>query len=260
MVTDRTADWSFWCRPAWLLTHLLVLALVAAMLAAGFWQVSRDGDRAERNEIIAARIDAPAVPIAEVAGPGDPTQVGEGNLYQPVKVAGEYRPDDEVLIRNRTFDGAPGWWVITPLVGIDGTGVLVNRGWIPRSFESTEPRPGTEADQGPIEVTGWVIPTRKAQGFETDDPEAGRLADLARTDVERIAAQLDYPVVPVVVQLRPGDTDPDRLPAPLPRPSLDAGPHMAYAIQWFIFSAIAIVGYPMILRRKATGASDSLPD
>jgi hypothetical protein len=32
---------------------------------------------------------------------------------------------------------------------------------------------------------------------------------------------------------------------------LDEGPHLSYAVQWFIFSIIAIVGYPMILRRTA---------
>ena len=40
-------------------------------------------------------------------------------------------------------------------------------------------------------------------------------------------------------------------PEVLPLPTLDEGPHLSYAIQWFIFSTIAVVGYPLILRRKA---------
>jgi cytochrome oxidase assembly protein ShyY1 len=35
----------------------------------------------------------------------------------------------------------------------------------------------------------------------------------------------------------------------VPPPELDEGPHLSYAVQWFIFSAIAIVGYPLVLRR-----------
>ena len=32
----------------------------------------------------------------------------------------------------------------------------------------------------------------------------------------------------------------------LPTPT--EGPHLSYAVQWFIFSAIAVVGYPLVLR------------
>ena len=34
-------------------------------------------------------------------------------------------------------------------------------------------------------------------------------------------------------------------------PRLDEGPHFSYAIQWLIFTTIAAVGYPLILRRRA---------
>jgi cytochrome oxidase assembly protein ShyY1 len=37
----------------------------------------------------------------------------------------------------------------------------------------------------------------------------------------------------------------------LPEPILDEGPHFGYAVQWFIFSTIALVGYPLIIRRSA---------
>ena len=32
-------------------------------------------------------------------------------------------------------------------------------------------------------------------------------------------------------------------------PELSEGPHLGYAVQWFIFTAIAVVGYPLVLRR-----------
>ena len=35
----------------------------------------------------------------------------------------------------------------------------------------------------------------------------------------------------------------------LPEPTL--GPHLAYAVQWFIFTTIAVVGYALLLRRVA---------
>jgi cytochrome oxidase assembly protein ShyY1 len=36
---------------------------------------------------------------------------------------------------------------------------------------------------------------------------------------------------------------------PVPPPELSEGPHLSYAVQWFIFSTIAVVGYPITLRR-----------
>jgi cytochrome oxidase assembly protein ShyY1 len=37
-------------------------------------------------------------------------------------------------VSNRTYEGAPGYWVLTPLVTSDGTGVVVNRGWVPMAI------------------------------------------------------------------------------------------------------------------------------
>ena len=75
---------------------------------------------------------------------------------------------------------------------------------------------------------------------------------LTRADVARLDQQVPEDLLPVYVQLldqRPavGDDDPE----PLGMPELDEGPHLSYAIQWVIFSTVAVVGYPLILRRRA---------
>jgi hypothetical protein len=44
---------------------------------------------------------------------------------------------------------------------------------------------------------------------------------------------------------------------PVPPPPLSKGPHLSYAVQWFIFTVIALVGYPLILRRQASGRDRS---
>lgn len=43
--------------------------------------------------------------------------------------------------------------------------------------------------------------------------------------------------------------DPDRTLHRVPLPELSEGPHLSYAVQWFIFATIALVGYPLVLRR-----------
>ena len=257
---ETAPDFSFARRPKWVISHVLVAALIVAMLFAGVWQINRHGERGERNDVVAARTEQDPVPLASVAGPGAAPEVGETEQYRRVTITGEYRVEDEVLIRNRTFEGSPGWWVVTPFVTDEGWAVAVNRGWIPRSFEADAPRPGTEPPAGRIELIGTVQPTRTAEGFQVADPQEGRLSTLGRPDVERLAQQVDYAMSPVIVRIDPNTVAADALPSPLALPALDAGPHISYAVQWFIFSTIAIVGYPLILRRVSRGKASSAPD
>jgi cytochrome oxidase assembly protein ShyY1 len=61
-----------------------------------------------------------------------------------------------------------------------------------------------------------------------------------RAAVERAVGA---PVTPfyVVLEPPPGDPPPGR-PVRVPPPSLDEGPHRSYAIQWFFFALLAVVG------------------
>ena len=255
-------DWSFVRRPKWLLSHALIALLVVAMVFAGLWQINRHGERADRNDTIRDRSAQAPVDIGQVADPTSAADVGDVEQFRRVTVTGEYRLDDEVLVRNRTLDGSPGWWVLTPLVTDDGWGVVVNRGWIPLTYDAGVARPGTEPPSGRVTVQGTVQPTRVAEGFQVADPSEGRLDSLARPDVGRLAAQLDYDVAPVLVRL---DEDEDAalagaLPISIPLPALDGGPHASYAVQWFIFTTIALVGYPLILRRTARGKNRAIDE
>lgn len=257
---EQAPDYSFARRPKWVVSHVLVLALVGSMLAAGVWQINRHGQRSDRNEVVAARTADAAVPLATIAPPGVSPEIGESEQFRRVVLRGEFQTEDEVLIRNRSLEGAPGWWVLTPFLTDDGWAAAVNRGWIPRIFEADAPRPGTEAPSGTIEIIGTVQPARVAEGFQVADPEEGRLLTLGRPDVARLAQQVDYELSPVVVQIEAGSIGDPEQPVALGLPALDAGPHASYAVQWFIFSLIAIAGYPAVLRRVSRGKASSAPD
>jgi surfeit locus 1 family protein len=68
-----------------------------------------------------------------------------------------------------------------------------------------------------------------------------------RVDVEAIAAQLPYEVLPIYVKQAPSSEGSESNEVPPYRselePDLSEGPHLGYAIQWFIFAAILGVGY-----------------
>src|SRR5205807_637028 len=109
-----------------------------------------------------------------------------------------------------------------------------------------------EPPAGQVTVEGLMQETQTKGLFGPTDPGTGRLTNVARVDVERVQQQVPYHLYPMWVQLTsssPAQTGGE--PEVLPPPTLDEGPHFSYAVQWFIFSTIAVVGYPLILRRSA---------
>lgn len=240
--------------PRWLLSHVLVAALVVLMVNLGLWQLRRLDERRAANAEAAAALAQPPVPLADVVDPAASFADGEALELRQVVVTGTYAPEDQVLVRSRTLDGAPGLWAVTPLVVDDGTAVAVNRGWVPVSPEGAEgPAPaGSEPPAGEVTVEGVLQPTQERGRFGPTDPDDGRLTHLARLDLARLQAQVDEDLYPVAVQLTASDpAQAGDLPVPLPLPDTgDEGPHLSYAVQWFVFSTIAAVGYVVILRRQ----------
>jgi cytochrome oxidase assembly protein ShyY1 len=245
-------DWSFVWRPGWILSHLFVAACVVAFVLAGFWQLSRLQQRKDANAVIRSRETSAPVPLSSLIGvDATPDQSGPIS-YRLVTVTGRYDTDAEVLIRNRTSSGGdPGWWLMTPLITADGSAVAVNRGWVPYAIDENGPLTDYAPPDGVVTVTGLVYPTQNRQSGPVDNPE-GTLRTLSRVDLTRWAQQLDEPLYPVYVNLQTSDpAQPGQLPEPVPAPTLDEGPHLNYAGQWFIFATLTVIVYPLLLRRTA---------
>ena len=52
-------------RPAWLLSHVLVVGLLVVTANLGFWQLRRLDARQTYNAVVAARADEPVVALAD---------------------------------------------------------------------------------------------------------------------------------------------------------------------------------------------------
>jgi surfeit locus 1 family protein len=238
-------------RPKWIALTLAVLLLMATMVNLGFWQLRRLHDRKAVNAEVRQRTAAAPTPIDGLVGPGSTFADGTAVEWRTVTATGTYDTAHEVLVANRSFDGAPGLHVLTPLRLADGRGVLVNRGWVPIATtvggDVVVPRPPA----GDVTITAHVRATQVRGSIGPRDPGSGTLRTFARADVARIAEQLPYPVLPAYVELvaAPGQ-DTLRPPRPLPLPELDEGPHLSYAIQWFIFTICAAVGWLAVVRRQ----------
>lgn len=242
----------FWLRPKWVVGHVLVVALVATFTSLGFWQLDRLEVRKQRNADITARAEMPAAPVTDVVPPGA-TLDGVGDLqYRRVTVTGTYDADAGLLVRPRSLDGVSGWHVVTPLVLADGRAVLVTRGFAPLASDLDVVRDAVLPPAGEVTLTGLAFPTQERQGIGPADPEDGVLEELARVDIGRVQQQYERDLLPVYVQLEnqvpPQEED---LPRVLPAPVTDEGPHLSYAVQWFLFAGVGLVGWPVLLRRTS---------
>ena len=247
----------FLLKPRWILSHLFVLLVVVTMINLGFWQLRRLDERKTANAVVTNAMKQQPQPLAAVLPQGTAATTDEVKAadYQPVYVTGTYRPDQQVLVTNRTNNGAPGYWVVTPLVQSDGTAIAINRGWVPYSYTEDGPWEDFAPPKGTVTVQGLL---RQSQVRETNglvsspkDAEVGTLKVLARLDVGRLAQQVDEKLIPGYISLRAQDPAQPDLPVPVPLPELSQGPHLGYAIQWFAFSLLTIIVYPLLLRRYA---------
>ena len=234
-------------RPRWLVGTIIAVLLIVLFVNLGFWQLRRLDEKRDRNAAIEERGAQPVQPIDGVVDPRTGFDDVGRLVYRRASARGHYDPDGEVRIRSRSLDGRPGEWVVTPLRLDDGTALAVNRGFVPLSTDVPAPPPGE------VEVTGLLFATQERQGIGPRDPADGVLTELSRLDLARLQQQYQPDLYPLWLQLQRSDppVDEDALPVLLPEPAQDEGPHLSYAVQWFLFATVGAIGWPLLLRRTA---------
>lgn len=230
-------------QPKWLVAAIVVVALAAVFIRLGFWQLDRRDERRTENEIAQLRLSSdPESLDTLLEAVGDDLESLE---YRRVIVSGVFEPAEEVLIRSQVELGQAGFHVVTPLVGGDN-GVLVNRGWVPLTMD--QPPVGATPPAEEVRVEGWIELAEARPPLGPEDPP-GDLDVFNRVDVARIDQQVSVELAPVyVVAVEQGEAD---LPVVVDPPDFsDEGPHLAYAIQWFGFAAVGLIGFYFLLKRK----------
>jgi len=236
--------YGFLLRPKWIAFHVLVFGSIALMIWLAFWQLDRLDQRQAFNDLVTEQVEQPAVPLEELlAEAGDDPRSIE---WRQAIVTGTYLPD-QVIWFNRSQDGIAGDNVLSALVTDDDTTVIVNRGFVALGSE-VPAAPSIET-----EVLARVrVPQSRQRGELTDAANSDApITEVRRIDLDQLAAQLPGDVAPVYLDLidaipAPGPED----PLPVPAPSLDEGPHLSYAAQWFIFSMCVLAGWVLAVRRS----------
>jgi cytochrome oxidase assembly protein ShyY1 len=227
--------------------HVLVIVLVIVMANLSAWQFGRLDDRRAFNEQVRSRASMPAAAIADIAGLSP-----EEAEWRPVVVRGIFRPEDEVIVLNRSQNNTAGVDALTPLdFSIDGRKfvVLVDRGFVPLSAEIPPPA------QGEVEFLARARKSQERRLGGLTDPAEGELREVQRVDVARLADQMksteDQTVLPFYVDYLQSTTGADDIVglATVANPELSEGSHLSYAIQWIIFSLCAVGAWVILVRR-----------
>lgn len=217
------------------------LMLIAALFVRlGFWQLERLGERRAANQAALAARAKPAVDLA-----GSASRTAEQLSDRWVEARGVYDREHEIVLRGQAFQGTPGVLLVTPLLleGSD-TAVLVLRGFVPAA-DAVRADIDSLVEPGTVGVRGLAAPIASGGGEPRES--AGRTT-WARLDLDALRARLPYPVLPVVVRQTPDSSLP-RSPRRLPAPELSDGPHLNYAIQWFLFAGMAAAFAVLVVGR-----------
>ncbi len=241
----------------WFITTLLVILGAALCARLGIWQLDRLAQRRIFNAHVFAMQALPALTL--------PAAVDLTTMeYRAVNATGTYDFENQVALRNQFNGDQYGYHLLTPLHLADGESILVDRGWIP-SDGNSNPADWRRYDApGPVTIHGIIRleQTQPSFGSVADPtlaPGQTRLDFWVYVNLDRIAIQIPYPILPVYLQL---DPDPGRTNPPIPfQPTLDLteGPHQGYALQWFSFATLLLAGYPFFLRRQEKGPEKKKP-
>ncbi len=244
-----TTRYGFLLRPRWIAFHLLVAGAIVLMINLGFWQLRRLDERQAFNDEVASRIDVPPQPLDSVLGPDTDPETVE---WRSVLAEGTYLPDEELVVVNRSQGGAAGELVVTPFALADGRILLVERGFVPLDTDRAA------APAGDVDVVGRLRPSQERRRGQLSDPADGDLTEVQRVDIDRLAGQLAGPVVPMYVELTESSpAEPGPYPTPVALPELGEGPHLSYAVQWFIFSLCVAVGWVLAVRHSIKSRASS---
>jgi cytochrome oxidase assembly protein ShyY1 len=238
--------WRFALSWRWAGYTALVVVFAIASCGFGNWQFDRRAEARHAIALVESNYDRTPVPVSDVLDTLE--SYDESQKWTPVALTGTYLKDEELLVRNRPFRGQPGFEVLTPLLLDDGTVFVVDRGWAPTGSRQDEPDEVAEAPDGPVTVVA------RLKAGEPTLPGRTSIAgtnQIATVHLAEVAERLDLPTYTGAYGLV--DTQQPSPAATLvtpPKPEPDEGPHLSYALQWYVFAILAFVGLAWALRQE----------
>jgi cytochrome oxidase assembly protein ShyY1 len=236
-------------RPSWVAFTAFVVLASVGFYELGVWQLHRHTYQNRIDAELRRSKAMPPVPASSLLSPG--TVPAQAVQWRRVTATGTYDAARQLLVRNRVMLNVNGYEVVVPLRTSSGVDLLVDRGWIPSGPTAEAPAQIPAVPTGTVTIVGRIRPP------ETARSEAGvPTGQTQRIEPAQVAALTGRPTYGGFVDLVQETPPPADAPKVLPSPDevSSAGwwkpPHLAYAIQWFLFVLIAVGGWGILGRRE----------
>ena len=243
----------FLLTPKWIAGFFGMLLAIAIMIGLGNWQLDRLHAKRAASAAVTESASAPVV-AAYTLLPDSPKQRPKGTAeWHRVSMTGTYLADKTVLIRGSTSGDGVGFEIVVPLQASDGRVYLIDRGFVDAPAEADKLPPIPAAPEGEVQVTGRVrIPYAESSGATKIEPIEG-VATVRALNTEVLAKDLSLDIAGgyiAAVEEKPADGASYPKISRVPLPDLGDGPHLSYAVQWFLFAAMAAVGFGYLVKRE----------
>ncbi|MGE3193020.1 MAG: SURF1 family protein [Microbacteriaceae bacterium] len=225
------------------LAVVIVFAVACGLLS--WWQWARRAEAVAEIDRVAANYDATPVPVDEVLPALDSWELDD--RWLPVRLTGQYLPEDQLLVRNRPYDGRSGFEVLVPFRLDDGRVFVIDRGWLPVGSSIDAP------DEVPDPPSGQVTVVARLKQGEPELPgrsaPEGQLATIHLPSVAELTGPQTFTgAYGLLAAEQPAPAEAP--PAPALKPKADEGPHLSYALQWIAFGVLAFVALFWAFRRE----------
>lgn len=242
-------------RP-WLLAAVGVLAAMAACILLGMWQYHRYEGKSERAHRIERNYAATPVPLADVL-PAPRSALAPSDQWRTVRLRGRYCTDPACVlyVRNRPFNGVVGFAQLVPLRTDRGT-FMVARGWVPTQESSSRPQSPPAPPTDEVSVVVRVRPTEPVLSRRRNP--AGQIQSIAPAEFLSHAGAPAAEVYTGAYGEMVSESPPAAVrPTGFEKPDTSLGPHLSYAVQWWLFAAFFPVAWVVRGRRAVLDARSS---
>lgn len=216
---------------------LVVLFAIATTLLS-WWQFARREERVEKITQVVENYDSKPIQLSEVSW----IEVGNGlraDEWRPLILQGNYIPEQAVLVRNRPLSGSPGFLQLVPFRTTTGEVIVIERGWLPAGSDITEPLLNPLPDS---ETKELVVRLRQGEFDSGKQSVEGRLDTIDLDEYSQLHPDLAIETK-FYGRLATETPSSDEAPLPQPKPSLNEGNHLSYALQWLLFGIMAFAAF-----------------
>jgi cytochrome oxidase assembly protein ShyY1 len=212
------------------------------------WQWHRLHARQAYNVEIQAEIDQAPVPISDLLVFNDESRVvPEKSQWRTVELTGTWLPSQQVLVRKKSLESNLGLWVVTPLKLVDGTVVMINRGWTAAANSAVDSPVVAEVPKGTIEVLGRIRDVQARTKPGPTDLPVGQVDRIIPLEILNSPKTLINAYVEMTASRPESKSSEIRI---LPEPEVTEGAHRSYALQWMFFEIMTVIGWTILVRNE----------